>query len=224
VIELQALVDFFQYYGYAAVFGMLLLCGFGLPVPEDISLVSGGIISGLGYANVHVMVAVSLAGVLIGDSVMYNLGRLFGERVLNHRLIIRFLTPDRYEYVMRRLENHGKWVLFAARFMPGLRAPIFVTTGITRFVSYPWFILIDGIAAMISVPLWVYMGFYGANNREWLMRWISRSQYGIWVVVALAALIVVIVMLLKKRMQEKEMRFAAELHRIGEDAGACERQ
>ena len=37
---LHILVNFFSDYGYFAVFGVLILCGFGLPVPEDISLVS----------------------------------------------------------------------------------------------------------------------------------------------------------------------------------------
>jgi len=108
VFELQSLVNFFQSYGYISVFTVLLLCGFGLPVPEDISLVAGGIIAGLGYANVHLMFAIALAGVLIGDSTMYNLGRIFGERVLNLRLVRRLLTPKRYSLVRSKFEQYGR--------------------------------------------------------------------------------------------------------------------
>ncbi|MCV2509445.1 MAG: DedA family protein, partial [Neisseriaceae bacterium] len=39
---------FFSTYGYLAVFSVLILCGLGLPIPEDITLVAGGVISGLG--------------------------------------------------------------------------------------------------------------------------------------------------------------------------------
>ncbi len=192
VFELQSLVNFFQSYGYISVFVILLLCGFGLPVPEDISLVAGGIIAGLGYANVHLMLAIALAGVLIGDSIMYNLGRIFGERVLRLRLVSRILTPQRYTLVRRKFEQYGKRVIFAARFLPGLRSPIFLTAGITRFVSFWSFIGIDSFAALISVPFWVYLGYYGAHEREWLMRWVSRTQWGILVVVLLLALIILI--------------------------------
>lgn len=31
---LQTLIEFFTGYGYAAVFLVLLACGFGLPIPE----------------------------------------------------------------------------------------------------------------------------------------------------------------------------------------------
>ncbi|MDD2343798.1 MAG: DedA family protein, partial [Tolumonas sp.] len=68
---MDILISIFSDYGYVAVFVMLLLCGFGLPIPEDITLVAGGIIAGLGYADVHTMFAVCMAGVLIGDGTMF---------------------------------------------------------------------------------------------------------------------------------------------------------
>ena len=69
-----------------AVFGILLLCGMGLPVPEDISLIAGGIISGLGYTDVNLMLFICLSGVLLGDGIMYNLGRIFGERFFDKKV------------------------------------------------------------------------------------------------------------------------------------------
>jgi membrane protein DedA with SNARE-associated domain len=57
---LQILLDFFTGYGYVAVFTVLLVCGFGVPIPEDITLVAGGIISGLGYADVDIMFMVGM--------------------------------------------------------------------------------------------------------------------------------------------------------------------
>ena len=52
---LERLVTLFAENGYAAVFIALLLCGAGAPLPEDITLVAGGVITGLGYGNVHIM-------------------------------------------------------------------------------------------------------------------------------------------------------------------------
>ena len=44
---LESLIEFFTTYGYFAVFGVLLISGFGIPIPEDITLVAGGFISSL---------------------------------------------------------------------------------------------------------------------------------------------------------------------------------
>lgn len=79
---MDILIALFTDYGYAAVFFILLICGFGVPIPEDITLVAGGIISGLGFADVHKMFLVCMAGVLIGDATMFMLGRIFGARIL----------------------------------------------------------------------------------------------------------------------------------------------
>ncbi len=200
MIELQTLVEFFQAYGYFMVFGVLILCGFGLPIPEDISLVSGGIISGMGHANVHVMFIVGLAGVLIGDTIVYNLGKLFGERVMQKKLVGRLIPEKRYNAIRGWFATYGRIVIFAARFMPGLRTPIFATAGITRFISYPRFILIDGFAALISVPFWVYIGYFGASQRDKLVEWITRGHWVIFIIIGISVILIVAKTLIQKRL------------------------
>ncbi|AUH49752.1 DedA family protein [Chromobacterium sp. ATCC 53434] len=196
---LQILLDFFTGYGYVAVFAVLLICGFGVPIPEDITLVAGGVISGLGYANVHYMFVVGMAGVLVGDGIMFLAGRIFGHKVLRFKPIARILTQERFEAVQEKFEKYGNWVLFVARFLPGLRSPIFITAGMTRRVPYWRFLLMDGFAALISVPVWVYLGYYGAANRDWLMTMVHRGQAGILAVVAVLLLAVACVWLKRRR-------------------------
>ncbi|CUA81662.1 MULTISPECIES: DedA family protein [Gulbenkiania] len=199
---LQLLIDFFTGYGYFAVFSVLLVCGFGVPIPEDITLVAGGIISGLGYANVHVMFFVGMAGVLLGDGIMFLLGRLFGNRVLRFRPIARILTQERFEAVQEKFSRYGNWVLFVARFLPGLRSPIFLTAGMTRRIPYWRFLLLDGLAALISVPVWVYLGYLGAANRDWLMMWVHRGQTGLLFVIGLAALVLTALYFKRRKARE----------------------
>lgn len=191
---LNILVNFFSVYGYFAVFGILLLCGFGLPVPEDISLVAGGVISALGDTNVHIMFGVGMAGVILGDSVVFCAGLFFGEKILKNRFVARFITPARYENVQSKFEKYGKWVVFMARFMPGLRTPIFLSAGISKRVSFLRFFVTDFLAAIISVPVWVYLGYFGASNFDQLKTWIQQGQMTILII-----LFVVIVGFLAKK-------------------------
>lgn len=202
---LQILLDFFTGYGYFAVFIVLLVCGFGVPIPEDITLVAGGIISGLGYTDVHWMFAVGMAGVLVGDGIMFTAGRLFGHRVLTFRPIAKVMTPERFAAVQEKFTRYGNWVLFVARFLPGLRSPIFLTAGMTRRVSYWRFLLLDGFAALISVPVWVYLGYFGARNRVWLMEMVHRGQAGILAALAIGGLILGIVWWRKKRAASQQV-------------------
>ena len=184
------LESFFLQYGYAAVFSVLIACGFGVPIPEDITLVTGGIISGLGYTDVHIMVVVGMAGVLAGDGLVFAAGRIWGDNILKFKPIARVMTLKRYAQVEEKFEKYGNWVLFVARFLPGLRTAVFVTAGISRKVSYLRFILMDGLAALISVPVWIYLGEYGARNTDWLMEKMHSLQSGIFAVLGIGAVIV----------------------------------
>ena len=188
---MEFLINFFSDYGYFAVLFVLIICGFGVPIPEDITLVSGGVISGLGYTNVHIMLVVSLFGVLLGDSTMYWLGRIYGTKILRFRPIRRFLTLDRLRMVRSKFEQYGNRVLFVARFLPGLRAPIYMVAGITRRVSFIRFLLLDFFAAIISVPIWVYLGDFGASNLDWLHEQIKKGQSIIYILIALLAIYLV---------------------------------
>lgn len=218
---LDFLIGFFTDYGYIAVFGILILCGFGLPVPEDITLVSGGVISGLDLANPHTMCIVGLAGVLIGDSTMFLAGRIFGYRIQRIKTFRRILSPRRFSHIQRKFKQYGLSLLFVARFLPGLRSPIFLVAGMSRRISYLTFILMDGIAALISVPVWVYLGYFFADNLDLLMEYVKDVQTLIYLVLGVILLIVLIIYL-KKRFHSKLSKFSDDGHHSEPDTTAAD--
>ncbi|MCW8807416.1 MAG: DedA family protein [Rhodanobacter sp.] len=185
---LNQLITIFAENGYIAVFIALMICGAGLPLPEDITLVAGGVIAGLGYANVHAMFALAMFGVLLGDSAIFLLGHHYGARIMQWRLVARVLTPARYAKVQEKFHRFGNRMLFIARFLPGMRTTVYLTAGMTHRVSFLRFLLLDGLAALISVPFWVYLGYFGADNHQWLVKWVGRGQSGLWAVVGILAL------------------------------------
>jgi membrane protein DedA with SNARE-associated domain len=198
---LQTLVQFFLAHGYSAVFGVLLLCGFGLPVPEDITLVSGGVISYFGKTNVHIMLLVGMVGVLAGDTIVFLAGYLGGKKILQWKIIAKYITEERYTKVQEKFEKYGKWVVFMARFMPGLRTPIFLVAGVSKKVSFLRFFTMDFLAAIISVPVWVYLGYYGANNFETLLSWVHQGQIFFLVLLGIGITALVYYMFQKKKTQ-----------------------
>ncbi|MEO7050956.1 MAG: DedA family protein [Rhodanobacter sp.] len=189
---LQQLVRIFAENGYVAVFIALMICGAGLPLPEDVTLVAGGVIAGLGYADVHAMFALAMFGVLLGDCAIFLLGYRYGARILQWRFVARILTPSRYAKVQEKFHRYGNRVLFAARFLPGMRTTVYLTAGMTHRVSFLRFLLLDGTAALISVPFWVYLGYFGADNHQWLMTWMHRGQTSLWIILGAVLLIALI--------------------------------
>ena len=131
-----------------------------------------------------------MAGVLAGDATMFLIGRLYGPRVRRLKFVRKILTPSRFRMVQGKFARYGNWVLFVARFLPGLRSPIFLTAGMTRRIPFWRFLLLDGLAALISVPVWVYLGYFGAYNRDWLMEMVHRGQHGVFVALGILAVVI----------------------------------
>lgn len=187
-------------FGYGFVFVVLLLCGFGLPMPEDVILVTGGVLAWLASplhevtlaAMLHdegllTMIAVGLVGILAGDSVIFLAGRRFGARVADFRPLRRIITPEKLELVERKVRNRGNVVVMFARFLPGLRAPTFFTVGHAR-LPYWKFLLYDGFAALVSAPLWVCLGFWFGSDLQKAAR--VAAQFGHYILLGVAVVLV----------------------------------
>ncbi len=174
-------------------FVIILLCGFGIPIPEDIVLLVAGALAaveGRSWEGVSVLMYLAVIG---GDSLMFGLGRWVGGRLLTTRLGQRLFTPTKRDSVQRFFDRNGAKGLFIARFLPGLRSLIFFSAGSLR-VRYVTFLMWDGLAALLSVPVFVWLGHflwdrYGADIAQFNAAVDEAHQWSGWVV--LAALVVV---------------------------------
>lgn len=140
-------------------FIVLLFCGLGLPIPEDIVLVTAGVLGQIDGAGWIEISALMYAGVIAGDSLTFFAGRHVGGRVLTSKWFQRIFPPPKQAKVVDFFDKNGSIGLFIGRFLPGLRAPIFFTAGSMK-VSYWKFLFFDGLAALISVPVFVWLGHW----------------------------------------------------------------
>lgn len=163
---------------YGIAFGVLLLCGLGLPIPEDITLFTMGLLSYYGLADLKLSIIVCLAGVLIGDCLIYYFGKRFGVRLLKKKFFMKMLPPERMERVRSLFHRLGNKVIFAARFMPGLRAPAYFSAG-TLNLPFKVFLFYDGLAAILSVPLLTGAAYYFGDQVDYVIQVARRVQHGI---------------------------------------------
>jgi membrane protein DedA with SNARE-associated domain len=148
---------------YGTIVGILLVCGLGLPVPEDLTLLAAGLLAASEKISFPGALLSGFIGVLAGDSVLFLLGRKFGKRVFSLPGLRRVFTPPRLLAAETKIRKHGPFICFIARFLPGVRSAIFAMSGALG-VKRSTFFLLDGLAALLSVPLWVYVGYWFGSN------------------------------------------------------------
>jgi len=195
---MEWLLGFLTSHVYAKLAGILLLCGLGLPIPEDISLITAGYLAHIGTVELHSMFVVCFAAVLGGDALAFTLGRKFGTKILASRFGHRYFNPRRQRRVRAYFRTYGSKVVFVARFLPGLRFSIFLSAGMLHVRAYV-FIVYDSLAALLSVPLLVYSAWFFGDRIDQVIKWAKRSEYGIVALVGVVALYVAIKLLRKRR-------------------------
>ena len=211
----ETLLNFFQNSPLSlwGPFIVLLLCGLGLPIPEDVVLVTAGVlgqIDGRSWIEVSVLM---YAGVLGGDIITFFAGRHVGGWVLTSRWFQRIFPPQKQAKVVDFFDKNGSMGLFIGRFLPGLRAPIFFTAGSMK-VPFVKFLFFDGLAALISVPVFVWLGhwLWGKfhDDIEQFNRTLSRSHEYAGKAAIILVVIVVIGFLIWRRRRRARKAAAAQ--------------
>lgn len=192
--DLERLFEFLLYkpasFPYVAAFLMLLACGLGLPMPEDITLFLMGFASYRGIADFKISVVVCMVGVLLGDSLIYWIGRRYGTRLATRGIFAKMLPPERMEKTREMFHRMGNKVIFAARFMPGLRAPTYFSAG-TLHLPFRVFFFYDFLASILSVPLLIGVTYYFGEHIEKAIEIARTVQHGIvFVILGIIAIFV----------------------------------
>jgi membrane protein DedA with SNARE-associated domain len=145
--------------GYVGIFLALVLAGLGFPIPEELPVITAGILVGHHDSSLrwYVMLPVVIAGVVISDGLLYGIGRIWGTRFLDIAWVRRNLvTPEKRAKIEKNLREKGIMILLGARFVPGIRSPIFIVAGSMR-VPLGRFLLADGLYAIpgVNVLFWL---------------------------------------------------------------------
>lgn len=201
MINLMAFLKPYGNFGLFFIFAILIACGFGLPMPEDIPLMVAGLLVGQEIVNIWEANIVCMAGVLIGDGVIHSLGYHYGNRIKNTRIFKKVLNKSREEKVAQWFSKYGDKTIFFARFMPGLRMPIFLSSGIYKVPRWK-FIALDGFAAIISVPVWIYIAYAFSSNLELLAEKAKQLQMGIYSLLGIVVALILVLYFVKKKIKK----------------------
>ncbi len=149
--------------------------------------------------HVYLMMLAGMIGVLAGDSVVFSIGR---RGITGTSFVARHLQKVMHSKRRARVEKHfamhGNRTVFFARFLPGVRSIVFAFAGMSR-MSYGRFLLIDGLASIISEPLFILIGFFFAGSIDHVFHKIDRVKHLVIPVVLVIGGGVALILYLRKR-------------------------
>jgi membrane-associated protein len=133
-------------------------------VPSEATVITAGVLAGLGDLSIALVIATAAAGALMGDSTAYAVGRVSGNRY-KCRLARSPRVERRLDWAGSALRRRGGLLIFAARFVPGGRTAVTVTAGLTRMRAAV-FAAFAALAATAWASYAGLLGYFGGRTFE----------------------------------------------------------
>lgn len=200
--SVSILTEYLESFTYIGLFVLLFLCGLGVPIPEEITLTIGGYLAYQELTRYPQTVFIGIAGVMIGDMALYSIGRRWGTGIVNHHRFHWIFTKKRMVKAQEYLRKYGKRTIFMARFFTGIRAGVYLTAGTLKMDVFDFFIM-DFFAALLSIPLLVYLGYYFGKHIDQAVILINKSSH-ILTALFIAIFAVIILLQFLKRQKNPE--------------------
>lgn len=194
---------------YSAICFFMLLSAFGMPIPEEVILVSSGFVGYMALnpqlypppegattrVNVYILAAIAFFAVMASDFLIYTLGKTFGPKLFKKKLFARLVSDKSLAKIQKWTQKYGYWAVLIFRFTPGVRFPGHLMCGAMGLS--PWrFLAVDTIAAGFSVPSQVLLvSFYG----DYILQYLKQFKLIVFTIIGVGLIGVLIYKYLQRR-------------------------
>ena len=193
-MELHELLSYIEQYGYSALFFCLWLGIVGMPIPDEMIVMSGGFVSSLGILKAIPAFLLTYLGVVSGLSLGYILGRIFGAKVID-----KLIEKKKAKYLVKSQEminRYGHYALATSYFIPAVRHIVPYLVGMNR-MSFKTYALYSYTTGFVWTFLYFMLGSVFGKHIEKIVE--IATKYGIY----FGSIIVVIVSISYLYIQKK---------------------
>lgn len=194
-MDLDFILNIIEEGGYAGLFFWLWLGIFGMPVPNEVIIMTVGFASSKKILNPLLTFMVTYSGILVALTTIYSLGRFLG------RPLLRFLEKRKkfaqsISISLHLIEKYHSHSLLFSYFFPGIRNFVPFIYGSSR-LSFKSFAFFAYIGALLWLSIVFTLGYLFGDHIDTIM------HYGkeLLILVAISFTIFVIVKI-KKRKQK----------------------
>jgi membrane-associated protein len=159
-------------------------------VPSETAVIAAGVLAGTGDLKLSLVIIAGAIGAYTGDTTAYLLGRQFGPQISG--LVFRGEKgQQRHDWAERGLDRYGGPLIFGARFVPGGRTAVTVSSGVLR-MRWARFAIYAGIAAIAWASYAALIGYLGGKAFE------DNPIWGLLLGFGIAAAVFVIVEVVRR--------------------------
>jgi membrane-associated protein len=139
------------------IFSVALLDSVLPIVPGETTVIAGGVAAGAGNQTLALVILAGALGAFLGDNLAYTIGNRFEPRV-NAWAARKPVRAQRLDQAGHQIRKRGGMLLITARFIPGGRTVLTVSSGITQ-QPRGWFAKWVAIAGLVWATYAAGLGY-----------------------------------------------------------------
>jgi len=185
---MNTFLSLMAHHGYSIIFLIVFWEAIGLPVPAALALVAGGAAVASGILNAPAALLLAVLGMLLGDSLLYILGRHMGWRLLGYLCKVS-ANPE--TCILRSAESfykRGRTTLLLAKFIPGVNTMAPPLAGSMK-MPFVQFLGLDIVGAHFYALAYGVTGFLFRDFLAAIARGFQAAGHAMEIVILLAAIV-----------------------------------
>jgi membrane protein DedA with SNARE-associated domain len=191
----QLVASWLTHYGAPALFVLLMLGIFGVPVPDETLLVFAGLLVSRGQLRPVPVAVAAVSGAVVGITVSFVLGRCAGLTLLARYGAAVHVSAAMIARIEQWFGRVGKWLLTVGYFLPGVRHVTALVAGASGLSTWT-FAAFAYAGALVWISCFLLIGYTVGD--EW-QRFAGPVHRQITAGAGTALLIVVAVVLWRRR-------------------------
>jgi membrane protein DedA with SNARE-associated domain len=185
-MELEPAFTFVIQYGYTALFFILWIGFFFIPVPNEMIVMTSGFVTSRSFLQEIPALIVTYAGTSMSLTTLYLLGRFFFVPIQT-RLMLRPKIAQYIHHASFLIEKYGPLALIVGYFFPGVRhfVPFLIGGNRTKFRTFS---LYAYSTAAVWTILFFLLGFNFGSNMDQVLK---MTYLGLIPIVCIVLVVVV---------------------------------
>ncbi|WP_100372929.1 DedA family protein [Bacillus sp. FJAT-45037] len=160
------IIGFIQSHGYIALFLVFAIGLFFFPVPNEVLLMSGGLLATTPYIDPVFGMMVIFSSILFHGTSLYMIGHYVGRKPMSLK-VETSIWKKRADKGKELLDRYGLKAASFSYFFPFIRHAVPFSVGLSS-ISYRKFSFIGFSSALVWMNIYYWIGFYyGRTINDW---------------------------------------------------------
>lgn len=197
---LSQILELFQNYPYVIMFILMFFEG---PVATYL----GAFAASLGYANIWIVIILSMLGNQIPDSILYFFGRALNTNAIKRVMIFFGVSHKRIKWMNKNAKKHPKKIVTIVKLINPIAMPGLIFCG---FINVPFkkFFITTLLLNIIHAIIFSFLGYYSGIAVNTFLKYLKIGEYLIIPIIVI--LTAILYFLLKKESKIITKKFNRE--------------